>query len=569
MANILLVDPADIARKAMKGILARGGHHLALASTTAEAWEFVKRNVAVDLVILELKLPGENGLVFMQRVRGDLLLKHLPVVVYASAGDRDSVHQAVQLKAQNFLMKPYRDDVVFAEVAKALANPWRSRQFEEERSFCAMMGYTPAGLRGMLDTLRAELTAAPELMLPHTNDAEATALVAQLAELGSDAEAAGAWGVVELLQDLRDRAEREEWEGFKERLPAITMAERIVFAYQNPEIIPEDFISDEERAAEAEAKARAHWFNAPAEGRCPVVTWPQIAAQLDALTGAPVIDTAAASFQMAATGHPSSLSPLMDLGAQDPGLCAQLIVSANRMRRHDDALNTEPLENPQVCVSLLGEERLASIARGLVLAEERRLGQGPCNWARYWTFQVGVAHMARYTCRYLEFHSLEPRAYTAGLLHDIGKLLLLHLYPIGFQAALDHAVHERVPLAVAEELYFGCTTRTMAAHFAAKHEFLPGFVSTMRWVDDPRQAGDDAVLVASVSLAREICAKNNVGWSCDTTGRETHAIALTPAWEILGQRIFPSFDLGKFEAEAMSECLKLKEELRGATYSAR
>ena len=68
---------------------------------------------------------------------------------------------------------------------------------------------------------------------------------------------------------------------------------------------------------------------------------------------------------------------------------------------------------------------------------------------------------------------------------------------------------------------------------------------------------------ASVALARDLCAKNAVGWSGDTTGTATYSIADTPAWEVLGQRTFPSFDLAKFEAEAHAECEDLKEELRG------
>jgi len=183
-------------------------------------------------------------------------------------------------------------------------------------------------------------------------------------------------------------------------------------------------------------------------------------------------------------------------------------------------------------------------------------------------FQVGVARMARYTCHYLEFQSLEPRAYAAGLLHDIGKLLLLHLHPVGFQAALDYAVRECVPLGFAEQKFFGGTTREMAAHFATKHGFLPSYANVMRWVDDPTQATADAVLVASVSLARDLCRKNELGWSGETAETEARPIAETPAWLILSQRIFPSFDLEKFELEAHAMCRETKQELHGQLVAA-
>ena len=184
-------------------------------------------------------------------------------------------------------------------------------------------------------------------------------------------------------------------------------------------------------------------------------------------------------------------------------------------------------------------------------------------------FQVGVARMARYTCRYLELNSLEPRAYAAGLLHDLGKLLLLHLHPFAFQAITAHARREKLPLFAAEKQFLGCTTSDLATHFAAKHGLLPSYANVMRWVDTPAEATEDAVLVASVALARDLCRRNKLGWGTESENAELTSIAETPAWQILREQIFPSFDLEKFEAEAHAECRDIKNELMGDLSSAR
>ena len=184
-------------------------------------------------------------------------------------------------------------------------------------------------------------------------------------------------------------------------------------------------------------------------------------------------------------------------------------------------------------------------------------------------FQVGVGRMARYTCRYLEFNSLEPRAYAAGLLHDLGKLLLVHLHPFAFQAITSFARREKIPLTAAEQKFLGCTTGDLASHFAEKHGLLPSYANVMRWVGTPTEATEDIVLVASVALARDLCRRNQVGWSGDHENTELTAIAETPAWQILKDRIFPSFDLEKFEAEAHAECREIKQELVGDLSSSR
>ena len=567
MANILLVDPAEIARKAMRGVLARGGHRFAAVASVAEAWEFVQRNVAVDLVFLELKLEQGNGLKFVERLRADALLKVMPVTVYTSAGDRDSVRRAMELKVQNFLVKPYLDGSILAEISKAVADPWRDRHFEEEKSFCKMMGYAPAELHESLEKLRAALEISEPAFLEMAKVKNVSAAVARLRDLSDSAEAVGAWGVVEVLALLREKAEHGNWPGFLEAGGQLNFARKLMFAQLHRDIVPTDFITTEERGEAEQAARRALWFNAPAEGRCPVVPWVELVAQVEALKGCPVIDSAAASFQMSATGHPSSLAPLMDLAEKDPGLSAHLLVAANLNRRNEE-LDPEPVENPRLCVGLLGEIKLAAMAGGLLTADSRAMNLPPCSWTNFWLFQVGVARMARYTCRYLEYQSLESRAYVAGLLHDIGKLLFLHLHPFGFQAVIEHAQRANLPIAAAEKLFIGGTTRALAAHFAARHGLLPSYVNVMRWVDEPEGATDDAVLVASVSLARDLCRQNRLGWGGDHRAAGGRPIAETAEWKILSRAIFPSFNLEKFEAEAHAECREIKLELMGKLPSA-
>jgi CheY-like chemotaxis protein len=568
MANILLIDPAEIAKKVMKGVLARDDHRLAAVDDAAEAWAFLQKNAKVDLVFVELKLGGSGGLPLIERLRQDSFFKLLPVVVYTATGDRESVRRAMECRVQNFLVKPYHDEHIITEIGKALVNPWRDRHFEEEKSFCAMMGHTPEQLREMLTGLHAAVVEAPEKLRELAEKKDQPGALALIAELSAQAEAAGAWGVVEFLGGLREAAGQGLGTHFADRLASFALAERLLFVRLHPDFVPEGFATEEEQRAEEEMRTRAIWFNAEAEQRCPVTTWPQIRLEIDGLTGCPVIDSVAASFQMTATGHPSSLSPLMDLAEKDPGLTAHVLFASTHMRSNEE-LDPDPVESPQISVSLLGEKRLAAMARGLQVAEQRQMLLPPCSWPNFWLFQTGVAHMARYLCRYLEFNSLQPRAYTAAMLHDIGKLLLLYLHPFAFPVVVEYARKHGVPLGVAEEKFLGCTTRQMAAHYAQKKGLFHCYTHVLRWVDEPAAATEDAVLVAIVALAREFCRQNEVGWGGEPSTGGVVSIAETPAWAILRECIFPSFNLDKFESEAHGKCRVLKQELSGRLGSPR
>lgn len=562
MANILLVDPSDVAQLAMRGILQRGHHRLAIAKTAAEAWEFVQRVVKVDLVISELKIDG-TGIALAQRFKADTFRKLTPFIFYSAQCERDAVKRALELHVQNFLIKPYNEGAIYGEIAKATVNPWRARHFEEEKSFCRLMGFEPAALHRMLEELRAALTSQRAALAASGELQADKAVNEQLVGLSAMAEAAGAWGVVEYLANLGELVVQRRWPEFAERLQAVAFADQLIFRHLNPTLEPEEFLAPSEVEATQAAASRAHWFNAPAENRCPVLTIPQLLAPIDALAGCPVIDSVAAAFQMSATGDPTCISPLMDLVERDPGLATQMLIAANHLRKQADDIS-QPIDDPRLAVGLLGETRLVAQARGLVTVPETQMQVSPLfNWPQYWMFQNGVALLARNSCRAMEFHDMEAAAYTAGLLHDLGRLLLLRVQPLGFQAVLEYARIEKVPLREAEKKYFGGTLSELAVHFAEKAGLPKPYVNVMRWIDTPAQATEDVELVCVVSLARDFCRHNHLGHGGDAPLQHLSAIEESEQWRLLRERVFPGFNLRKYELQMHADCSDAKHTLQG------
>jgi hypothetical protein len=109
----------------------------------------------------------------------------------------------------------------------------------------------------------------------------------------------------------------------------------------------------------------------------------------------------------------------------------------------------------------------------------------------------------------------------------------------------------------------GCTTRDLGVKFAEASGLPTIYANVIRWVEKPDQAERDNDVVAMVSLARHVCLHNRVGYCGDTPGDLSLPLASTPAWRAIQPRIFPSFDLRKFEQQAHSFCNELKQELSG------
>lgn len=562
MANILLIDPSEVAQLAMRGILQRGHHRLVVVKSAEEAWKFIHQTVKIDVVFSELKIDG-GGLALAQRLKEDSFRRLLPFVFYTEHGDREAVKRALELRVQNFLIKPYQEDLIHAEIAKAQANPWRARHFEEEKSFCQLMGFAPAELHRMLEELRTALVGVrPRLDQAVALEAD-RAFNEQLGPLAEQAEAAGAWGVVEYLTSLRESVVNARWAELPKQLDALQFADQLIFRHLNQALQPEVFLSVIEAPDGQAAAARAWWANAPAEGRCPLVSLPQFYSTLDALAGCPVVDSSAAAFKMSASGDPTCISPLMDMVERDPGLAAQLLITANRVHQPSAEVK-QAIDDPRLAVGLLGELRLVALARALVMVPERHFHLSTSfNWPQFWMYQNGVSQLAAKTCRYMEFPEMEALAQTAGLLHDLGKLLLCRLEPTGFQAIYEYAHNERVPLHVAERKFLGCTTNELAVHFAEKHGLPKPYINVMRWIDTPAQATEDIELVAVVSLARDFCRHNHLGSAGDPPLANFPSIDETEVWRVLRERVFPGFNLRKFELKAHADCHDAKIALRG------
>lgn len=550
----------------MQGILARGGHRFAAVASIADAFAFIRRNVRVDLVFAELKLSGDGGLNFVRQLKSDRLLNALPIVIYTEHADRDSVKRAIELHVQNFLIKPYHDDDIFREIEKAASNPWRATHFEEEKSFCQLIGIAPDELHRQLGALRDTLPLARTEFERGAQLNDHKIVSTAIVPLREQAESMGAWCVVEALTQLGEHTSAGSWSVVGADLAQLDFAGELIAHWIDPQRAAPDFLgTDAQQRPAANAaleRERQLWLAAPGEGRCPCADWNQLVREAVALAGAPVIDSAAANFQMVANGHPSCINPLMDLVARDPGLTAQMLVAANRA--HPSAEEFNRIEDARLAVGQLGEVRLQEEARRLVVIDSRTFQLEPAmSWASYWTFQRAVARVAQLLCKELEFYSLEATARTAGQMHDLGTLLLARLRPAGFQAIVEHARIHRQPLRAVELLYLGGTTPQLAAVFAEQVGLSRRFKNVLNWFESPQQATEDKPLVAIISLSRALCRQNAVGTSGDPLLEQATPLEETPEWAILREGLYPSFNFRQFERKVHAYCEQLSAELSG------
>src|SRR5581483_509024 len=105
-AKILLVDDEPGMLRYIKTILEVEDHQVATASTGEEALEAVQKGMNPDLVLLDLLMPGIDGLETLENLRK--LRPGVKVVMLSCVNDTKKVVQAIRLGATDYITKPFQ-----------------------------------------------------------------------------------------------------------------------------------------------------------------------------------------------------------------------------------------------------------------------------------------------------------------------------------------------------------------------------------------------------------------------------------------------------------------------------
>src|SRR3989475_1423480 len=106
MANILLVDDEPGMLRYIRTLLEVDDYKVATASTGEEALERVQKGLQPDLVLLDLLMPGIDGLQTLEQLRQ--MRPGTKVVMLSCVSDTRKVVQAIRLGAHDYLTKPFQ-----------------------------------------------------------------------------------------------------------------------------------------------------------------------------------------------------------------------------------------------------------------------------------------------------------------------------------------------------------------------------------------------------------------------------------------------------------------------------
>lgn len=117
MARILIVDDEEVARITLADILLLEGYDIRTAQSGEAAVDLLSQE-PFDLMILDLKMPGMNGMDVLARMVKSQA--DISVIILTAHGTIDTAIQAIRYQVHDYLLKPVSPDQVIESVQRAL-----------------------------------------------------------------------------------------------------------------------------------------------------------------------------------------------------------------------------------------------------------------------------------------------------------------------------------------------------------------------------------------------------------------------------------------------------------------
>jgi len=167
--RILIVDDEEVLRDVLQAVLQREGFDVVLAASGEEALSVLDTDAEVDLLILDIMLPGISGIDTLRAVR--ISNPSLPVIVITAFSSIDGAIEAMKHGAFHYIPKPFKNEEVILTVNKALEQRRLSRENErlkaelsEKFSFSNIIGKSET-MRKVFDLIRLAAPSRSNILI--------------------------------------------------------------------------------------------------------------------------------------------------------------------------------------------------------------------------------------------------------------------------------------------------------------------------------------------------------------------------------------------------------------------
>jgi class 3 adenylate cyclase len=154
VGHILVVDDNHSMRDLVARRLVREGHRVSTCASGQAALDRTAQG-SFDLLLLDLMMPGLDGLEVLKQLKARASTRTMPVIVISALDQIDAAVRCIEAGADDFLSKPLNETLLRARIASSLERKFlrdreqdavRRLQLEQERSEMLLRNVLPAGV---------------------------------------------------------------------------------------------------------------------------------------------------------------------------------------------------------------------------------------------------------------------------------------------------------------------------------------------------------------------------------------------------------------------------------------
>jgi len=157
-AHILVVDDDREIRDLLDKFLSKHGYRVTTAADGREMKK-VLEDARIDLVVLDLMMPGEDGLTLCRNLRAD---SQLPVIMLTAMGEETDRIIGLEMGADDYLAKPFNPRELLARIKAVMRRSGAAPVMREVKVTTEQLAF--AGWS--LDAGKRELTGPDGMMIP-------------------------------------------------------------------------------------------------------------------------------------------------------------------------------------------------------------------------------------------------------------------------------------------------------------------------------------------------------------------------------------------------------------------
>jgi two-component system cell cycle response regulator len=125
--DVLVVEDSRVQAAAVRLSLLQKEFVVRIAENGAEGLAMMKEQ-RPDVVVSDVEMPEMNGYELRAAIKANPRLKDTPVILLTALGDPEDILKGLEVKADNYLTKPWDDELLYARVQQVLANRELARQ---------------------------------------------------------------------------------------------------------------------------------------------------------------------------------------------------------------------------------------------------------------------------------------------------------------------------------------------------------------------------------------------------------------------------------------------------------